>query len=333
MMVTKRFILQSGFKKYFTSTWKTDNTSTGSSNSNQVKLPLESGGTYNFTVYWGDGSKNTITAYNQAEVTHTYQSVGSYTILIEGILKGFRFNNSGDKLKILNISKWADLELKSQGSFLGCNNLTFTATDLLYQNGTSAYELFRDCYNLNNTINLTFSNTCTNLGRLFFGCYRLNKSVSNINFENAVNLTGLFLGCSIFNQDITIIAPNCNDFSYMFQSCTAFNKSVSSINTAKSTTLANMFYDCTNFNQDISNFKVGLVTTMSNMLYNCSSFSRTNYDLFLISCYNQAIATGVQSNVTLTANLQNYTLGGTAETARNYLRTTKNWTINDAGGI
>ena len=36
--------------KPFISTWKTDNISAGSSQANQIKLPLMAGGVYNFTV-------------------------------------------------------------------------------------------------------------------------------------------------------------------------------------------------------------------------------------------------------------------------------------------
>ena len=64
----------------FVSQWNTGLTSTGSSTSQQVKLPLESSGTYDFTVDCGDGVNNTITSWNQAEVTHTNTSEGVYTI-------------------------------------------------------------------------------------------------------------------------------------------------------------------------------------------------------------------------------------------------------------
>ena len=67
--------------KRFQSTW--DTTQAGSSN-NQVVLPLVSNGDYDFRIDWGDGTSNrdTITAYNQAEVTHTYDSTGVYEIRI-----------------------------------------------------------------------------------------------------------------------------------------------------------------------------------------------------------------------------------------------------------
>ena len=66
----------------FVSNWNTANTSGGSSTSTQIQLPLESSGTYNFVVDWGDGNTDTITAWNQAETLHTYASSGTYTITI-----------------------------------------------------------------------------------------------------------------------------------------------------------------------------------------------------------------------------------------------------------
>ena len=75
----------------FISTWKTDNLSTGSSNSNQVKLPLMPNGSYNFYVNWGDGTVSSIAAWNQAEATHTYAAIGTYTITITGYINGWSF--------------------------------------------------------------------------------------------------------------------------------------------------------------------------------------------------------------------------------------------------
>ena len=92
---------------------KTDNT--GTSNDDQFTLPLVS--SFNGVtaeVDWGDGSTDTITAFNQPEVTHTYASAGTYTIKISNALRGFRFDNGRDKLKLLNISNWGVLEINEQ---------------------------------------------------------------------------------------------------------------------------------------------------------------------------------------------------------------------------
>ena len=51
------------FTSPFISTWKTDNE--GVSLSNQIFLNLDSSGTYNFVVDWGDGSSDEITTWDQ----------------------------------------------------------------------------------------------------------------------------------------------------------------------------------------------------------------------------------------------------------------------------
>jgi hypothetical protein len=84
----------------FVSQWDTTLTSSGSSNSSQIRLPLIFG-THDFTVDWGDGTSDTITSWNQAEVTHTYASEGIYTVAIDGTLVGWRFNDGGDKIQMV----------------------------------------------------------------------------------------------------------------------------------------------------------------------------------------------------------------------------------------
>ena len=51
--------------------------------------PLRSYGSYNFKVYWGDGTSDIITTYNQAETLHQYASTGIYEIRIGGEISGF----------------------------------------------------------------------------------------------------------------------------------------------------------------------------------------------------------------------------------------------------
>ena len=80
--------------------------STGSSEANQIKLPLPNGPTYNFYVSWGDGHTDHITSYNQAETTHTYDLPGTKNVSITGTINGWRFADTGDKMKLLNISSW-----------------------------------------------------------------------------------------------------------------------------------------------------------------------------------------------------------------------------------
>ena len=140
--------------KNFSSVWNTSES--GTTNDNQVKLPLESGGDYLFLVYWGDGTVDKITRWDQSELTHTYSSPGIYTINITGKIIGWRFNNGGDKEKLIEIKQWGDLRLGNSGrNFYGCANLNITAMDVLNLEGTTTLEqAFRGCSKLDQIPNM-----------------------------------------------------------------------------------------------------------------------------------------------------------------------------------
>ena len=122
----------------FNTTWDTTKTSSGSSTSSQIRLPLESSGTYDVTAWWGDGTQDHITAYDDAAVTHTYGQGGIYTVVIEGTIEGWRFNNGGDKLKLSAVLQWGSLRFGNNGSyFYGAANMEILATDYPDLTGTT----------------------------------------------------------------------------------------------------------------------------------------------------------------------------------------------------
>ncbi len=112
--------------------WNT--TITGLNGADTIELPLQPDGIYNFVVDWGDGTTDTITSWNQAEVTHTYSSGGVYAVNITGIIDGWSFYATGDDEtdcdKLLEVSEWGPLKLSNGGrQFYDCDNLNITATD------------------------------------------------------------------------------------------------------------------------------------------------------------------------------------------------------------
>ena len=194
----------------FISSWNTANTSTGSSASNQIKLPIFSGGTYNFSVNWGDGSTSNITAYNQLEVTHTYAVSGVYTISIKGTLVGWKFNNTEDKLKLLSIYQWGCLKLANSGNsgyFYGCTNLTLnTVIDVLNLTGvTTLNSLFTNCTSLTtiNRINEWNVSSITSMNSTFNGCTNFNSPLSNWNTSSNTDFNNFLISATSFNQDIS----------------------------------------------------------------------------------------------------------------------------------
>lgn len=87
-------------------------------------LPLSSDGTYDFVVDWGDDTTSTITAYDQADITHTYAAQGTYDITIEGTLTKFFVYESDDYLKLTGIEWFGYTDLTFfDRNFRDCSNL------------------------------------------------------------------------------------------------------------------------------------------------------------------------------------------------------------------
>jgi surface protein len=251
----------------FISTWKTDNLSTGSSTNTQVKLPLVSTGTYKFTVNWGDGSSNVITTWNQAQVTHTYAAIGTYTITITGFIKGWEFNNLGDRLKIRTLVQWGCLRLGNdmpfgntgdalnRGFFYGCENITYTTTtDILNLKGvTNTCGLFRRNYQttkINNIEKLDVSKL-TSAFSMFANCVRWNGDVSYFNTSNITNMSNMLGGQAA-------VFPH-GSFTNMG------NPDIGNWDVSKVTNMQLTFGSQYKFNQNIGNWDVSNVTDMSFM--------------------------------------------------------------------
>tara|TARA_R110000868_G_scaffold111866_1_gene301713 strand:+ start:802 stop:2040 length:1239 start_codon:yes stop_codon:yes gene_type:complete len=302
----------------FTSTWLVTAGET-------ITLPYEAAGTYSGTIDWGD-STTSVNSYDNR--THTYATAGTKTISITGVTTGFRFNNTGSRLNIRTITNWGTLRLGNGGNYLnGCSNLTLTTVV--------------------GTLDLTGT---TNLNGMFWACSSL-TTVNGINSWNTAAVTSIgqmFHSCTNFNQALSFNTGAVTNMSNMFQSCTAFNAALSFSSTASVTNMYAMFYNCTNFNQPLT-FNTVSVTNMGYMFGQCAfnqnigswnvanvtdfegfmanktpaTFSTTNLD----AIYNGWVT--VQSSRTISFGTAKYSAAGVA--GRNYLTTTKLWTITDGG--
>ncbi len=338
----------------FISKWVTNNSE--ESNSNQIKLPLVSSGTYKFTVYWGDGTTNTITTWNSSNATHTYSSPGEYTIYISGVINGFSFNNSGDKLKLTQISKWGPLRLGNTGSyFYGAQNLTITATDVLDLTGTTNLSLmFSNCSSITTipSINSWNVSNVTNMGFMFYYASQFNSPLNNWNVSNVTNMQSMFYGATNFNQPIgDWNVSNVTNMSNMFSYATAFNQPIGSWNVSKVTTMQRMFFRASNFNRPVGDWNVSSVNNMEGMFLNASSFNQplgnwnpinvNNFSMFISNTRCCILSTANYDNLLIgwsSKNLQRnvrldvgtrYSSAG--ETARQSIITNYNWYIHDNG--
>ena len=192
----------------FVSIWKTDNTSSGSSSSNQIKLPILNGGNYNFTVDWGDGSTvDTITAWNQAEATHTYSVAGTYSVIIQGVIEGWTFNGIGDRNKFLSVTSWGVLKPLVINIFQGCENLNLSTVSgvLDLSLNTDLSSAFLGCTSLTtiNNVNSWDISTITNMDSMFLNATSFNANISAWDVSNVTNMPYMFNNATSFNQDLS----------------------------------------------------------------------------------------------------------------------------------
>ena len=314
----------------FVATWNTNNTSGGSSGANQVRLPLEASGTYNFVVNWGDGTSSTITSGTQPEITHTYATAGTYTIALDGAIRGFRFAGSGDRLKLLNISQWGNINFGNNGGyFQGTGNMTASATDTPDLTGTTSFvAMFQNASSFNGALNSWDVSNVTDMSYMFRNAVSFNQPLNSWNTSNLTVMNYMFQTATAFNQPIgNWDTGNVTQMLGVFDTASAFNRPIETWNVSNVTNMTYMFLNASAFNQSLAAWDVGNVATMATMFNNASSFSQANYAATL-NGWTQAAKLPLQNTVTLDAPGK---YSAATNPGRNTLLRNYNWTINDGG--
>ncbi|MBL4656257.1 MAG: BspA family leucine-rich repeat surface protein [Bacteroidia bacterium] len=247
--------------------------------SESVTFPLDSSATgLNFTIDWGDGTISApITTYNDAALSHTYAVAGDHVILIDGTIKGLRFNNVGDKTKFSHIGRWGELALLNNAWFYGCSNLKISATDIPdISLTTTMYSAFRDCTLIDTIPNLETWNVAhiTLLHFTFSSCSNFNHNIDAWNIGSATTLSNLFSNCFKFNQPLNSWNVSAvNAMNSMFNGCILFNQPLNSWIVTLVTTMQSMFAGSNSFNQPLNLWNVSAVTNMTSMFDGCSAFN------------------------------------------------------------
>jgi surface protein len=339
MQSLKKFYFGKSKYKPFISTWNTSNTSTGSSTATQVKLPLTSGGSYNFVVEWGDGTQNTITAWDQAQVTKTYSVAGTYQITIKGKCIGWVFNNTGDRNKILSIQQWGSFNSGNNGAvFFGCSNLNIDSViDVLdVKNGNSILSnWFNACSNLTaiNRVNEWDVSSVSTIAAMFTST-KFNGDIGSWNVSNIVSFADTFNG-SWFNNggsasinNWTLKSTGTIDFTRMFALNTRFNQPIGNWNTSRVNNCNQMFQGASLFNQNIGSWIVSNVTNFSNFMTGKTpaTFSTANLD----AIFNGWSTRPVLATRTITFGTAKYTAASSAGRAI-LTGAPNNWVITDGG--
>ena len=252
-------------------------------------IPTINVGTFDAGIEWGDGSVSSISAYNDANLTHTYATAGDHLIRIRGSFPHIRFSSGGDRLKVKSVENLGTVGwLSLSSAFYGCTNMTsFTAGTTDTSSVTVMANMFRDC---NSLTSLDVSNFDT-------------SSVTAMNnmFRNCTNLTSL----DVSNFDTSSVT----DMSSMFYVCNSLTSlDVSSFDTSLVTAMNNMFGLCYALTSiDVSNFDTSSVTGsgMNQMFRLCTSL--TSLD---VSNFDTSSCTTFDSTFRQLTNLTSLNLSG-----------------------
>jgi len=293
----------------FTFTVDTTTTSGGGSVSDTFVLPLISDGSINILVDWGDSSTDTITAYDQAEITHDYGTEDTYTIQMSGTIRGFKFGGGGDRRKMRVISQWGDFNMTHSNTFQDCRDLTVTASDAPTISTTDMTAAFYRCDDL------------TGLG----------TGISSWDVSSVTIMSLMFYRDILFNGDVSAWdVGSCTNFFYMFYRNNPFNQNISGWDTSSAGSMFGMFKTDLapygNFNQNLSAWDISNVTNLSSILEG-QTLSTANYDATLIGWAAQDAG----DSLAFHGGSSTYTEGGDAEAARTSLIDDDSWTITDGG--
>ncbi|WP_196137585.1 BspA family leucine-rich repeat surface protein [Aliikangiella sp. G2MR2-5] len=314
----------------FISVWKTDNP--GVSDDNQITLPLEETGFYDFTVDWGDGTSDNIIQWDQAELTHTYAEAGTYTVVIRGDIDGFRFNNEGDEEKIIEVQHWGALRLGNNGgAFFGAENLVFSGSDALdLREATNLSRTFSSTLKSGNQFNGYLGNwdlsSVENAESMLSRTHTFNGDISRWDVSSIQNMEYMLAGMDSFNTDISEWdVSSVTNMRYTFNAAKSFNGDISRWDVSSVTDMEGAFFYSTVFDGDLSSWNVSSVTSMR-QIFTGSGLSTENYSNALIG-WSQL--PGIQSNVSLDAD--NIYYNAPASEAREFLRNSKDWSFRDGG--
>ena len=278
----------------FVSVWKTDNS--GQWTNSQVRLPLHSSWTYNFTVQWWDGSSDNITAWDQAQKLHTYALPWTYTIVIDGQINGFSYSSEGtSNRKMIEISQWWDVAIADGWRQFAYTSFEVTAEDSAnFWSVVNADEMFYYTV-LSGSFNNVDLSSVTSVDNMFSRSM-INSTLSNWNLSSLVdgremfagwdyddygpiinasiagiNMTSLNSGVNMFrdatiNIDFATEWPNVSnivDGNAMFYGA-KLNTPFTNVNLSSVTIADGMFWSMT-IDEDITNLDLRNVTSVDNM--------------------------------------------------------------------
>jgi len=287
------------FSVPFTTEW----TVAGDATARTITLPLVSGYDFNCVADWGDGTTpSLITAYNDANRIHTFDSNGTYNVSIYGICQGWSFNNGGDKLKITDIINYGSAPTFGGfkylgGGFYGCSNLKSLGpiNSIIPDDGLLDIS---SCFRSSGVTGQIPPNllkqltSATNLSYLLYSCSGLTGSIPTDFLRyvtSATNINNLFNSCSGLTgsipPDLLRYVTSVTNLSGFLRVCSGLTGSIPTDFLRYVTSVTNMSFmltSCAGLTGSIPTDFLRYVTSVTNLgylLYGCSGLTDYSADL------------------------------------------------------
>lgn len=177
--------------------WETTNE--GVSGDDQIQIPAPS---QTYEVRWERVGNHQIngSATLSGTATLTFPNPGQYRVRISP--EGFnqiRFNNTGDRLKLIRIDQWGDVLWTSmESAFYGCENLVIQAEDTPNLTEVeSMFSMFRGTYSFNQDINQWDVSNVRFMRSLFRSAKAFNQDIGGWDLSNIENMSNMFDGSGL----------------------------------------------------------------------------------------------------------------------------------------
>lgn len=252
---------------------------------------------YNFKVDWENDGVFDDSSLTKS-ITHQYDSIGSYTIRINGEFPKLNFgpktntppaNTIMDCEKLISVEQWGTYPWKNLDyAFAECKNLNFETDDKPNLDSvTSLVGMFRSAKLFNGNIGDWDMSHISNLRFMFYEASSFNSNVGHWNVSNVKDMFAMFDQATSFNQNISNWdVSNVTDMGFMFRGASNFNQSIDNWNVAHVTNMERMFARCPSFDQELRSWNVSSVENMTGMFQNASLFDQNISDWILFPTVN-----------------------------------------------
>ena len=201
----------------FELTIKTDNAG-GISNNDQFILGTISTGVYDFVVDWGDDSSDTITAFDDVALTHTYSTAGTYNLKISGNTYEYPYFFNGDDGKLVSIDNGGILSFGTSAISAFRNSINLTQISFINTTGVVQFtDTWRVCNSLT-SFPLIDTSSGISFSNAWNGCVNL-TSFPLLDVSSGTNFTKAWLSCANLTSFPLIDTSSGTDFTSTWNTC------------------------------------------------------------------------------------------------------------------